>query len=111
MLAYAAYALALSMPLGSVVAPLFAAAVLTMLTGSTGFVTRAVLQRAHFQPCSKLQDARRLWRNLRPATKARPDPGRSGGLLIVRGLLRLTAFAVGLSVAFPTMAQTIGGSS
>ena len=33
------------------------------------------------------------------------------GLQITRGLLRLAAFAFGLGIALPTLAQTIGGSS
>ena len=33
------------------------------------------------------------------------------GLQITRGLLRLAAFAFGLGVALPTVAQTISGSS
>ena len=48
----------------------------------------------------------------RLATGARLDFRRQlGALQITRGLLRLAAFAFGLGVALPTLAQTIGGSS
>ena len=108
-LAYAAHTSMLS-PLGSLFAPLFAATVLSTLTGSTGFVA-LVLQRAHLQRGSKLRSARRLWNILWSRTKGQADLGPFGGLQIVRGPLRFAAFALGLGVALPTLAQTIGGSS
>src|SRR5207253_2260290 len=79
--------------------------------GPTSLIPFVNLERARTHQCSTSRTTRRLRSAFRLTAGERLNlRRRPGGLQISRGLLRLAAFAFGLGMALPTLAQTIGGS-